>query len=364
MEVQMGRTAVIVMLFIISTNLACAQNVSSLFHEFKTDYTKTSIDFKDILSGGPPKDGIPAIETPRFTEIREADKWIGDREAILYWAEGNKAYPLSILMWHEIVNDEIIITYCPLCNTGIGFERSIGSRDLDFGTTGRLRYSNLLMYDRQTETWWQQATGEAVVGELLGEKLQTVPLMKLSWEQIKENFPEARILSRDTGYSRSYGVNPYRGYDSPGNTPFLYRGPSNDRDEMDLIDRVLTIPGESQSLVIPYRSARSERVIHEKLDGRPIVLFYTEEVASALDDQNIESGREVGSINVFSTDRTFVHHKANLFKDVETDSIWNSFGLAVEGPSKGTQLELITSVDHFWFSAYSLEEDYDLKLKF
>jgi len=139
--------------------------------QFSTDFSKHSVPYSEILSGGPPKDGIPAIDEPKFVSVDEADAWLRPQEPVILVQVGDdaRAYPVQILMWHEIVNDTIggvpvVVTYCPLCNTGIAFERTQG-QVLDFGTTGRLRYSNLVMYDRQTETWWQQATGEAIAGE-------------------------------------------------------------------------------------------------------------------------------------------------------------------------------------------------------
>lgn len=143
--------------------------------EFSTDFNKTIISYDDVLSGGPPKDGIPAIDQPAFVSVEEADDWLADVEPVILVEAGGaaKAYPIQILVWHEIVNDSVggvplSITFCPLCNTAIAFERTLDGQVLDFGTTGRLRYSNLIMYDRQTETWWQQASGQAIAGELTG----------------------------------------------------------------------------------------------------------------------------------------------------------------------------------------------------
>ncbi len=138
--------------------------------QFSTNFSKHSIPYSDVLSGGPPKDGIPAIDEPSYVSIEDANKWIDDREPIIAVEVDSeaRAYPLQILTWHEIVNDELngkplVISFCPLCNTAIAFEREFDGQILDFGTTGRLRYSNLIMYDRQTETWWQQATGDGIV---------------------------------------------------------------------------------------------------------------------------------------------------------------------------------------------------------
>ncbi|NCC31171.1 MAG: DUF3179 domain-containing protein, partial [Chloroflexia bacterium] len=137
--------------------------------EFTTDFSRHTVPYDEILSGGPPKDGIPAIDTPQFVSVTEADAWLAPQEPVVLVALGEdvRAYPLQVLMWHEIVNDTVdeqpvAVTFCPLCNTAIAFDRRVGEQVLTFGTTGRLRYSNLIMYDRQTESWWQQATGEAI----------------------------------------------------------------------------------------------------------------------------------------------------------------------------------------------------------
>ncbi|HKJ86777.1 MAG TPA: DUF3179 domain-containing (seleno)protein, partial [Spirochaetia bacterium] len=154
---------------------------------FSTDFSRSIVPESEILSGGPPKDGIPAIDDPSFVAVESVD-WVGENEpVIVVSADGDThLYPLQILTYHEIVNDTVgetplAVTYCPLCNTGIVFRREFDGEVLDFGTTGRLRYSNLLMYDRQTETWWQQATGEGVVGRYAGARLDLYPVLTLPW---------------------------------------------------------------------------------------------------------------------------------------------------------------------------------------
>ena len=160
--------------------------------EWKTDFSRHTVPLDEIVSGGPPKDGIPAIDHPMFVAVHEADRWLGQREPVVVVRLGDetKAYPLQILIWHEIVNDvvgatPVAVTYCPLCNTALAFDRRLDGRVLDFGTTGRLRYSDLVMYDRQTESWWQQATGEAIVGSLAGAELTFIPAPLVSWKTVK-----------------------------------------------------------------------------------------------------------------------------------------------------------------------------------
>ena len=154
--------------------------------EFTTDFRKHIVPYVAILSGGPPKDGIPAIDHPAFIGVRAANSWLAPTEPVIALQIGRdaRAYPVRVLVWHEIVNDTVggvpvAVTYCPLCNTAIAFERRVHGRVLDFGTTGRLHYSNLVMYDRQTESWWQQATGQSIAGAFTGTQLtyRSAPLM-------------------------------------------------------------------------------------------------------------------------------------------------------------------------------------------
>jgi hypothetical protein len=167
-----------------------------------------------------------------------------------------RAYPLQILTWHEIVNDTVgglplTVTFCPLCNTAIAFERTLDGRVLDFGTTGRLRFSNLLMYDRQTESWWQQAGGDAIAGELAGRTLTFYPATIVGWDEFKTAHPEGQVLSRETGFGRSYGRNPYIGYDDINSSPFLFRGPDTP-DALPPMARVLTVDLNGAAVAYPY----------------------------------------------------------------------------------------------------------------
>jgi hypothetical protein len=215
----------------------------------------------DEISTVLPKDRIAALDDPTFAGVDAVDEWLADEEPVLALELNGEAvaYPIQILMWHEIVNDEVggvpvAATYCPLCNTAILFERTVEeaadageARVLDFGTTGRLRYSNLIMYDRQTESWWQQATGEAIAGALTGRTLRFLPSSMIAWADFKAAYPEGRVLSRDTGYERDYGRNPYPGYDDPDRSPFLYSGPETP-DALPQVARVLGIEMEGEAV--------------------------------------------------------------------------------------------------------------------
>lgn len=329
--------------------------------EFRTDFSQHSVPYEQILSGGVPKDGIPAINAPAFVTLEEADAWLEPEEPVILVERSGqaKAYPIQILIWHEIVNDEIdgvplVVTYCPLCNTAIAFERTVEGEVLDFGTTGRLRYSNLIMYDRQTESWWQQGTGEAIVGEYTGEELTFLPAFIIGWETFQESYPEGRVLSRETGHSRSYGSNPYPGYDDVDSSPFLYEGPETPG-VLPPKARVLAVGLEGEAPVAyPYTLFEELRVANDSVDGEPIVVFWSPETASPLDTRDLSAGREVGALLAFSRQvgertLTFVFESGQIV-DEETGTVWDPLGVAQEGPLAGEELEPAVAANYLWFA--------------
>ncbi len=328
--------------------------------EFDTDFSIHAVPYTEILSGGPPKDGIPSIDTPRFVSVNEADEWIEDVEPIIQVERNGKVkgYPLQILTWHEIVNDQVgntpvVVTFCPLCNTAIAFDRRVGGQVMDFGTTGRLRFSNLIMYDRQTETWWQQATGEAIVGELTGAQLKFVPAPMISWEEFKEANPSAAVLSRETGHMRNYGQNPYPGYDDIDRPPFLYDGPTTP-DTLPAVARILAVEIGAETVAYPYEVLSEEKVVNDLVNEQEIVVFWTSGTASALDESAIAEGADVGSAVAYSRmvgERLLTFRsEGDNFVDQETGSSWDIQGSAVSGPLAGERLEEVVGVNHFWFS--------------
>jgi hypothetical protein len=324
---------------------------------WSTDFSKRSVPLEEILSGGPPKDGIPAIDRPHFVSIREADEWIGEREPVIVFEHGGvvRAYPWQILIWHEIVNDEVggipvTVTYCPLCNTAIAFDRRLDGRLLDFGATGKLRYSDLLMYDRQTESWWQQATGTAIIGELTGATLTFLAAPTMSWADFKSEYPDAEVLSRETGHYRPYGQNPYAGYDT--GRPVLYRGPRDDR--LPMMERVVVVQVGDEAAAYALGKLVEEQAINHEVGETPIVVFHRPGTASAVDARTIESGRDIGSAATYlrtvdGQTLTFVPDGEG-FRDEQTESHWTFFGEAVSGPLKGSQLKATVHYIPFWFA--------------
>lgn len=195
---------------------------------WRTDTSKRSINLKELRAGGPPKDGIPALKHPSFVTPGEASGWLSPKEPVIAVErkdEQPRAYPLEILLWHEIVNDQIgdtplLVSYCPLCNSGLVFDRRMEGQILEFGVSGMLRESDMVMYDRQTESLWQQITGEGIVGAMTGRQLSIVPSQIVPFGVFARQFPDGKVLSRSTGYGKPYGQNPYAGYESSGQTLF------------------------------------------------------------------------------------------------------------------------------------------------
>jgi Protein of unknown function (DUF3179) len=329
---------------------------------WRTDFSKAGVDLREILGGGPPKDGIPAIDRPKFESIDESRGWLTDRSPVisLQVDDAARAYPLAILIWHEIINDTIggvpvVVTFCPLCNTAIVFERRFDGVVHDFGTTGNLRFSDLVMYDRQTESWWQQATGEALVGELTGRRLILRPAQIVSLADFEAAHPNADVLSRDTGFNRSYGRNPYIGYDTIDEDPFLFDGVLDGR--LPPKERVVTVGEGDHAIAFPYSELRKVGVVSTTLGDVDIVVMWAPGTASALDAESIDSGDDVGATGVF---RAAVGERRLTFtrdggddgsiRDRETGSTWSVAGVAVRGELEGSRLEPLVHGDHFWFA--------------
>lgn len=341
---------------------------------WETDFSKSSVPLAEFRGGGPPKDGIPSIDDPKFVSVEEADGFLEGKEPIAVLEVGGKVrgYPIQILTWHEIVNDEIAgepvaVTFCPLCNSTVAFSRDVGGETLEFGTTGNLRRSDLVMYDRTTESWWQQLTAEAVVGELTGETLEVLPSQIVSWNDFQQVNADAEVLSQDTGFSRSYGQNPYAGYDADADSqPFLL-----DQEVSDALppkERVTAVQVEGQEPVVyPFPRLADDAPINDEIGGDDAVVLYDPEVASALDEATIADAREVGSAAVFERaigGRTLTFEAGpdtGTFRDEETGSTWNFSGEAVSGELEGERLTPIPSDDQFWFALAAFFEDPDIR---
>lgn len=334
-----------------------------------TDFTRASVDLAEIQSGGPPKDGIPAVDAPVFESIDAARTWLGPVAPVIALERNGeaRAYPLAILVWHEIVNDTlggvpVVVTFCPLCHTALVFERTLDGTVHDFGTTGNLRFSDLVMYDRQTESWWQQATGQAIVGSLTGARLTFVPAQIVSLDDFAAAWPDGTVLSRDTGSSRDYGRNPYPGYDNADERPFLYVGELDGR--LAPKERVVTIEVGEARLAIPLSALAERGAIQVDVGGRQLVALWEPGTASALDAALVDGGRDAGATGVFVPEvdgvpitlRRDGGRDAPIL-DAETGSTWSVTGHATAGPNAGSQLEPVVHGDHFWFAWAAFQPD-------
>src|SRR5919106_5445469 len=238
----------------------------------RTDTSKALVPLDEIMSGGPPPDGIPAIDRPTFVGPATAAAWIVSKEPVLALEINGvaRAYPLQILMWHEIVNDvvggvPVTVTYCPLCNAGIVFERIVDDAVLDFGTSGKLYRSDLVMYDRQSHSLWAQMEGRAIVGARAGTRLTMLPSNTISFEAWRAAHPNGKVLSRETGPRRNYGANPYESYDDPGLRPFLFSGRPDPRRLPK--ERVVGVKIGDTARAYPWPILARQRVVHDTFAG-------------------------------------------------------------------------------------------------
>lgn len=261
----------------------------------ETNFEKSAVSaWDEILSGGPPKDGIPALSDPVFVSVKD-ERFLKPREPVITLEiEGQKAraYPIRYLIWHEIVNDvvaglPVAVTFCPLCNSGLTFDRRAAGRKLTFGVSGKLRNSDMIMYDVETQSWWQQALGEAVVGDLTGTKLRALPTWMESWSEFRARNPEGLVMD-EPRFNRDYGRNPYRGYDSL-QQPFLYNGELPPHG----------IPALARVVRVGDRAWPLTRLSEAgELQEAGLVFSWAGGQASALDASRISRGRDVGTIRV------------------------------------------------------------------
>lgn len=261
----------------------------------QTDFSVTNIDdWSEVISGGPPKDGIRALNAPSFITVSKESRLKDVEPVMALQIDGAlaRAYPLRYLIWHEIVNDQVedrpvAVTYCPLCNSGMVFDRRTEQGVLEFGVSGKLRHSDMIMFDRQTESWWQQAMGTAIVGKLTGTELHALPAWMESWDSFRTRHPDGLVMD-EPDFSRSYGRNPYERYDSSVQ-PFLFRG--------DLPPH--GVPALARVVRVGDRAWPLERVRRSgTINEVGLTIEWQKGVASALDTRRISEGRDVGSVRV------------------------------------------------------------------
>jgi hypothetical protein len=307
------------------------------------DESKAIVPLDKIVSGGPPQDGIPSIDIPKFISAAEADKILEDRELVVGLnINGDiRAYPLQILVWHEIVNDivggsPVAVTYCPLCFTNQVFNRTVDGKTVEFGTSGKLYNSNLVMYDRTSNSLWSQALGQAIVGKHAGVKLDRIPFDVAFWRDWKQLYPDSKVLSRDTGSTRPYGADPYGDYYTNGD---LFFPVSNKDDRLGLKEIIVGLENSGLYKAYKLQQIEDSGVLNDRIGNKSVALFslypfMVRAFDSTIDGQNLD----------------FLYDKnSSKITDKQTGSEWNFDGIATAGAMKGKHLTHLPFDEGFWF---------------
>lgn len=309
------------------------------------------VPLEKIVSGGPPKDGIPSIDKPKFvpvekaTFIEEGDIVIG-----LQYNGVTKAYPLKILVWHEIVNDNIggipvAVTYCPLCFTSMVFVRNIDGQEVEFGTSGKLYNSNLVMYDRLSDSLWSQAMVRGISGKYSGYELERLPFDLAYWREWKQLYPDTLVLSTDTGSTRPYGVDPYGDYYT---TPQIYFPVERSDDRLGPKEVVMGLDYNKNHKAYKLDDIVKQKVINDSIGEKSVLLVSLHPFMVRAYDRVVD-----GNLLEF-------HLDDNRLSDKQTGSEWNFEGKAISGPLKGKQLTRLALDPSFWFSWAAFHPDTEL----
>mgnify|MGYP001602360757 FL=1 len=299
--------------------------IKSEFQETKeimvTNGVRHSVPLDEILSGGPPKDGIPPIDNPKFISISEADTWLKDDEPGVAFSQGkvNRFYPYQILVWHEIVNDtvdgkKILVSYCPLCLTGFVSDPVVQGERVEFGTSGKLWKSNLVMYDRKTDSLWSQVLGEAIVGEMTGTKLANLPSDQIRYGNWKKQFTNGQVLSKDTGATRFYGSSPYGDYFSVTNLSLSLANPTDTRLPNDAFVFGIVVNGKAKAYAT--ESIKAKRTVEDNFAGGLFVLRHDKELDVVRMFKKLPGGTEerINPISGFWFSWAAAHPETELFK--------------------------------------------------
>ncbi|MGH9992988.1 MAG: DUF3179 domain-containing protein [Nitrososphaera sp.] len=300
--------------------------------------TRSIVPADQIVSGGVQRDGIPSIDHPKFVSVQEAK--LQDSDLVLGLEIGGdvRAYPLQILVWHEIVNDNVggvpvAVTYCPLCFTNQVFKRTIDGQAVEFGTSGKLYNSNLVMYDRASESLWSQALAQAIAGEHAGKTLDRIPFDVAYWKEWKALYPESKVLSQDTGFGRPYDVDPYGDYYT---SPRILFPVSHTDDRLGPKEIIVGLESGGTYRAYKLQQIEDRHVFNDEIDGKSIALmslypFMVRAYDRVVDEQTLEF--------------RFVDGK--LIDQIGGE--WDFDGLAVQGAMKGKQLTRLPFDEGFWF---------------
>ena len=345
-----------------SESVAVPDGPSALTDRTAEAFPDPLVPVEEIISGGPPPDGIPPLDDPIFADVADSVDQLEPAESVVALEINGdaRAYPVRVLMWHEIVNDTVggipvSVTYCPLCNSAVSYHRVVRGVETTFGTSGSLYASALVMYDRLTESLWTHFDGRAVVGVVAGDQLEPIGSPLMAWEEFIAVYPTGKVLDwTQTGFERDYGRNPYEGYDNPDTDPFLFRGLLDDRERAKQRVVGISVDGVAVAYSMNLIVAGERSVTPAQVAERDLVILWQAGQSSALDDSRVGGGDDVGSVGVFVpvVDGTPVTLAVDSdgFVDEETASTWNIAGRATSGPLEGSRLQRVEHLDTFWFA--------------
>lgn len=331
------RIAVLI-LIIVSVSMLSLNPIATVRAE-----EKHTVPLDQIVSGGPPPDGIPSINSPKFVSIDEGDKFLGDSDKVVgININGDiRAYPLQILVWHEIVNDivggiPVAVTYCPLCFTNQVFDRTVNNTILQFGTSGKLYNSNLVMYDRSSNSLWSQALGEGIVGKYAGVKLEKFPFDLAYWKDWKQLYPNTKVLSKETGAARPYGADPYGDYYT---SPDILFPVSNKDTRLGLKEIVVGLENGKMKKAYKLSDIEKLKVINDQLNNKSVTLFSLHPLMTRVFDSSVDGQTLIFQYNITN----------DSFTDEQTGSQWNFEGKSFNGSLKGKQLLRLPFDEGYWF---------------
>ncbi len=305
------------------------------------------IPFAEVRDGGPGKDGIPALNSPKFTNVSDAT-YLKDNDLVLGFADGSevRAYPHTILDWHEIINDDtenhsLAVIYCPLTGTGIGWDRMINDKKTTFGVSGLLYNSNIIPYDRLTNSNWSQLLLKSVNGEKKGTKAKTLNLVETSWKTWKEMYPFSKVISTNTGFNRSYGKYPYGDYKTSKNLIFPVKNKDNRLHEKERVLGII-IDGKAKAYRLSNFSGNGKLILNEYA-GTSLVIAGS------------ENANLIVAFNSRLADGTklefqFIENKLPALLRDKQGNVWDVFGRAIEGPRKGQTLQPVQQMMGYWFA--------------
>lgn len=354
----------ITILGVLSLFLAGGLLAHQLWHvnheEWETDFSQSLIDTNMVSTTGMGRDkGITPIDHPRFVDVATAASWLDGRTPVIAVVASReaRAYPLTILLLHEVVNDQlegmaIAVTYCPLCNSPIVYRRELDGRVMRMGVTGNLYNNNFLMYDDLTESWWHQFTGQALVGEFVGRVLEVIPSQVVAFASFAQHYPRGEVLAGDEYMQQqSYAMNPYVDYEE-SSSPMMSRGDYDPR--LPAMERVLGVSVAGTVMAYPFSALRNVGVVNDQLNNEAVVVFWQPGAASALDGLTIRNSRDVGQAAIFGRTLEGRELHFNIERgriiDEETGSEWNIFGEAIAGAMEGKRLETYNAFAQFWFA--------------